>query len=114
MPLNTSRGGGSEGTKPDVASLVIVALPTRVAVSSYRGWKQADVDVKSHPQKLDMSGDSARRPAVRGNTYASLFLEHFYCLLASIGFILCPPEMCSFSRSDLHLSPPYLCHYFLL
>lgn len=57
MPLNTSLGE-SERTKPDVASLVIVALPTRVAVSSYRGWKQADVDVKSHPQKLDMSGDS--------------------------------------------------------
>lgn len=29
-----------------------------VAVSSYQGGKQADVDVKSHKLKLDMSGDS--------------------------------------------------------
>lgn len=78
-------GDRREGTKQDVASLVIVALPTRVAVSSYRGWKQADVDVKSHPQKLDMSGDSEfSTQACIGSEAVCLFILGTFLLSACL------------------------------
>lgn len=61
----------------DVTSSVLVALPTRVAVSSYRGCKNElhlYVDVRSRTKKLDMSGDSelSMTAAVGMRLYISL------------------------------------------
>lgn len=87
MHLSASREG-VKIQKMDVTCSVLVALPTRVAVSSYRGCENelhpVDVDVRGRTKKLDMSGDSelSVMAAVGMRLYISLVWEHFYCLVA--------------------------------
>lgn len=78
-----------------------------------------DVDVRSHPQKLDMSGDSewSTKACSRNEAVCLFILGAFVlsgCLLSVSYFIHLKCSCVSTSLSDLHLWPPSFCHYFSL
>lgn len=102
--------GGSDGTKRDVTSSVIVALPTRVAVSSYWSRKQAALWCRYEESSTEIKHERwlwTEHEGLQWKWSCSSLYSVWLPLSISYFIHLKCSRVC-ISLSDLHLLPPSL------